>query len=264
MPWLHSVVLNSPIKQFFMRRMAKFQQRTRALIQGRMQEEEQGTGGQDMLQQLLETQQAHSNVVTDMVLNGYVVLPLVAGADTVAIVMTTAVYHLSQHPDIVTNLRNELRTHGVTLPPKYVDLQSLPYLGAVIREALRIHPISAFLSRRTVTSQSGLALPDGRVLPRGTVVAISPWTVHFDESVFGKDANEFSPGRWLQGEHETDSQYDERTRAMRRADLSWGHGDRSCIGKNIALCELYKLVATLYLLFDVSPVITRCSGRHYR
>ncbi|KDN70342.1 hypothetical protein CSUB01_08396 [Colletotrichum sublineola] len=41
---------------------------------------------------------------------------------------------------------------------------------------------------------------------------------------------------------------------MNKADLTWGHGDRACMGKNIARCEMYKLVATLYSLFDIRPV----------
>lgn len=249
MPWIHWLVAHSPIKKFFAARMAAFQRRARALIEARMA---QTGGSHDLLKQLVETQKAHPEIVNDLVLNGYVVLPVIAGADTVAIVSATVLYHLGRRPEIAANLQEELRTSGLALPPSFSEVNSLPYLGAVVQEALRIHPISAFLSRRVVSSDTGLSLPGGRVLPRGTVVAVSPWMTHFDESVYGSDAREFNPGRWLQASGETDESFEERLRNMRRADLSWGFGDRTCIGKNIALCELLKLVATLYSLFDVS------------
>jgi hypothetical protein len=38
---------------------------------------------------------------------------------------------------------------------------------------------------------------------------------------------------------------------MKKADLTWGAGDRACMGRNIARCEMYKLVATLYSMFQV-------------
>ncbi|EXJ69159.1 uncharacterized protein A1O5_08094 [Cladophialophora psammophila CBS 110553] len=41
---------------------------------------------------------------------------------------------------------------------------------------------------------------------------------------------------------------------MNKTDLTWGAGDRACMGKNIARCEIYKLVATLYSTFDVQLV----------
>jgi cytochrome P450 len=83
-------------------------------------------------------------------------------------------------------------------------------------------------------------------------VAVSGWATHFDKGVYGADALEFRPERWLKGEGEDEDEYAERLRCMNKADLTWGHGDRACMGKNIARCEMYKLMATLYSMFDVS------------
>jgi cytochrome P450 len=90
-------------------------------------------------------------------------------------------------------------------------------------------------------------------------VAVSGWATHFDKDVYGADALEFRPERWLKGEGEDEDEYAERLRRMNKADLTWGHGDRACMGKNIARCEMYKLMATLYSTFDVSlPRDHRC------
>ncbi|KAI3325569.1 putative cytochrome P450 monooxygenase [Xylariaceae sp. AK1471] len=254
MPWIHSLVAGSPLKQVFAKRIAKFQQRARALVQSRMAQGTLDSSRPDLLLQLLDAQKAHPDVVNDLVLNGYVVLPVLAGADTVAIVLGTIVYYMAKNPKVTAKLHAELQALNLKLPPKFADVRDLPYLGAVIREGLRIHPISAFISRRTVSPGDGLLLPNGRRLPPGTIVAVSPWVTHFDECVYGSDAREFNPDRWLQAHDETTERYEERLRDMNRADLSWGHGDRVCIGKNIARFEIYKLIATLYTLFDIEPV----------
>jgi cytochrome P450 len=252
MPWVHALVKRSPIVGLFKKRMAAFQRRARGLIDQRMAQGSSDPSRHDLLSQFLISQKASPQVVDDLVLNGYTVLPLLAGADTVAIVLGTVVYHLGQHPAVVTKLQEELDAAKLSLPPTFAAVQSLPYLTAVLKEALRIHPIMAFLSRRVVPPGSGLEIPDGRVLPPGTIVGISPWLTHFDEGTFGNDAKEFKPSRWLRFQGEVDSEYNKRLQAMNAADLSWGAGSRSCLGKNIAYAEMYKLVATLYSVFDVS------------
>lgn len=54
--------------------------------------------------------------------------------------------------------------------------------------------------------------------------------VQFDKEVFGEDAHEFRPERWLQSE--------ERYRAMDKAMLVFGAGTRTCIGKHVSICTL--------------------------
>ncbi|KAF1848283.1 putative cytochrome P450 monooxygenase [Cucurbitaria berberidis CBS 394.84] len=261
MPWIHSLVRRSPIVGLFKKRMAAFQRRARGLIDKRMTQGAPDPSRYDLLSQFLESQKASPQVVNDLVLNGYVVLPLLAGADTVAIVLGTLVYQLGQHVAVATKLQEELEAAKLSLPPAYAAVQGLPFLNAVVKESLRIHPIMAFLSRRVVPAGSGLKLPDGRILPPGTIVGISPWVTHFDEEAFGSDAKEFRPSRWLQEAEEPSAEYAKRLKAMNATDLAWGAGNRSCLGKNIALAEIYKLVATLYSLFDISLVDPSASLR---
>ena len=48
-----------------------------------------------------------------------------------------------------------------------------------------------------------------------------------DKTVFGEDAEEFNPERWLESE--------ERTREMEKYLITFGAGSRTCVGKNISL-----------------------------
>jgi hypothetical protein len=58
-------------------------------------------------------------------------------------------------------------------------------------------------------------------------VGINPAVVQYDKGVFGEDAHEFKPERWLESEG--------RTRAMEKAVLTFGAGTRTCTGKNVCI-----------------------------
>lgn len=253
MPWVFTLLKGSPITKVFEKRMGSFPRRARELIQSRRANgAEKANDREDLLSQILDTQKKHPKIVDDLVVHGYATTPLLAGADTVTIGLTSVVYFVGKHPEVGAKLYEELKSSGLEMPPPWSAIHKMPYLDAVIREAFRCHPIGAMLSRRAVPPGPGLELEDGRVLPAGTAVAISGWSTHFDKSVYGEDVFTFRPERWLQSATENEDEYSERIRAMNKADLTWGHGDRACMGKNIARCEMYKLMATLYFIFDVS------------
>lgn len=69
---------------------------------------------------------------------------------------------------------------------------------------------------------------------------------------FGADVHSFNADRWLKNSDETEDQYKDRRARMEKAMIEFGHGSRGCIGKNIAMLEMYKLWATLPMLFKVS------------
>ena len=86
------------------------------------------------------------------------------------------------------------------------------------------------------------------------------WNIQRLPEVFGSDAAVFNPGRWLQGHDENTAAFQERIRRMKRADFTFGHGPRGCIGKPIALMVIYKLVPTLFGLFDVCDAAIPTNG----
>ena len=260
MPSMHAALKGTPLTSVFEKRMGSFPRRARELIQNRRASTAVTASStrEDLLSQILQTKEKHPELVDERVMHGYATTPLLAGADTVTIGLTSIVYFVGRHRAVANKLRTELDNCGLEMPPRWSAVYKLPYLDAVIRESFRCHPIGAMLSRRGVPEGRVLTLPDGRVLPTGTAVAVSGWATHFDKGVYGADALEFRPERWLKGEGEDEDDYDERLRRMNKADLTWGHGDRACMGKNIARCEMYKLMATLYSTFDVSLYRDHC------
>jgi cytochrome P450 len=210
----------------------------------------------DLLTGLLAAQAKHPDTVDDTRLAGYVVSSYLAGSDTTAIVLRSILYYTLRTPGCLERLREELKQAGMTsFPVRFEEARELKYLDAVIREAMRIHFVVSFALERVVPPEKGpdgWTMPNGVVLPVGTQVSFTGWTLAYDEQVYGPETKKFKPERWLKADSETDVEFDTRLVRMLRNDLTFSYGPRICLGKNIALMEIYMLVPTLLGLLDVS------------
>jgi cytochrome P450 len=178
-----------------------------------------------------------------------------AGSDTTAISLRSIFYYLLKTPEKLGKLRHELieaEKDGLfTRADRLVrwgEANKLPYLSAVIKEALRIHPAAGLLLERVVPP-SGVTL-NGRYIPASTIVGCNAWTIHRNKKVFGEDADEFRPERWLEDPA--------NAAEMNQFLFTFGAGARTCIGKNISYLEMYKLVPAILRTFDVCLAITAC------
>ncbi|KAH7042229.1 cytochrome P450 [Macrophomina phaseolina] len=168
-----------------------------------------------------------------------------AGSDTTSISLCATVYHLLTTPPALARLLRELRerVEAGEIQPEGIVAQKVaerwPYLQAVIYEGLRLHPAVGVLLSRIVPPQ-GLSF-EGNYVPGGTEVGTSAWVIHRDESIFGSDTDKFRPERWLD---------EENKHKMHRFFFAFGGGSRTCIGRNIAMLEINKVLPTLFLHFD--------------
>ena len=76
--------------------------------------------------------------------------------------------------------------------------------------------------------------------------------MHLDEEVFGADAEVFNPDRWLQRTDEDEEQFKARLRLMKSLDMTFGIGQRKCVGVHVAELQIYKLIPAIVGLLDVS------------
>ena len=216
-----------------------------------------GTDGHDALAQadfldhFLELTKTHPETVDMREVIGYLLINILAGSDTVGISIRAVIYYVLRNPTVLAKLQRELDATPLNLPVSYKDARELKYLDAVIREAMRMHPGVGMILERVVP-QGGLVLPDGRVLPRGTVVGMNPWVIHQNNEVFGPDAESFAPERWLPQQGESKVDFEKRRARMNQADLTFGAGSRACIGKNLGSLEVWKVIPTLFSVYDVS------------
>ena len=255
MPWLDYLFIKNPLRQFVSGgstgAVARFaRDRMRERLQSPQKKNE---SRKDFLSRFLEAKVRSPNVVDDAQVFSYTVSNMNAGSDTTAISLRAILYYTMKNKRVMDKLRGELHAAvdmgKVSNPVSWKQSQELPYLDAVIKEALRLHPAVGLLLERVVPD-GGLQLPNGPLLPRGTIVGSNPWIIH-RHSVFGDKAEDFIPERWLRGEDESEIAFEGRRQNMVRATLTFGAGPRTCIGKNISLLEIYKLIPSLLLAYDV-------------
>ncbi|KAK3390121.1 cytochrome P450 [Podospora didyma] len=211
----------------------------------------------DFLQHFIESRAIFPDTVDNAMIMSYLLINILAGADTSAITMTAVFYLCLKNPPVFRRLVAEVRAPACDpdKPYPYSAACHLPYLEAVVRESLRVHPVIGMMLPRYVP-EGGLTLPDGSFVPAGTQVGINQYITGCNKSFWGDDVAEFRPERWLPAEDgsENEETYNARRRRMIAADLSFGGGIRVCTGKSLALENIYKLVATLLNRYDVELV----------
>jgi len=127
---------------------------------------------------------------------------LIAGSDTTSNTACAILHHLGTTPRAMKKLQEELDRElldkeivdesGV---PRMDDVNELPYLQAVLSESLRYHSTSSLGLPRILPPQGATIC--GRFFPGGSVLSVPAYTIHRDPEVWGKDAEEYNPDRWL-------------------------------------------------------------------
>ncbi|KAK0717508.1 cytochrome protein [Lasiosphaeria miniovina] len=186
----------------------------------------------------------------------WLMINVLAGADTTAISIRSALYYCLKNPRVWQRLRAELAAAGLTAGggggvATYRDVRSVAYVDAVVREAVRMLPGVSLPIERYVPA-GGVRLRDGSFVPEGAILGFNPYVLGRNREVWGVDAAEFRPERWLRGDGEAADAFAARLQAMNNADLSFGGGSRSCLGKHMGLMQVYKVVATLALRYDIA------------
>ena len=216
----------------------------------------------DLLSKFLAAHEAHPEFMTTTLVQTMAVSMAFAGSETTAISLSAVFYYLLKHPAALTRLRDEIDNAGRSGLFKDSDTglvtwhesQNLPYLDACIKEAFRLHPAAGLPLERIVPA-GGMEI-SGHFVPGGTIVGCSAWLIHIYKGIFGEDADVYRPERWLPDERraleEGGKEFeDRRIKEMNGTMFHFGMGSRTCIGKNISLLEIYKLVPSMLRRFEV-------------
>lgn len=202
-------------------------------------------GSLTFLQRLLLNQQKSPESINDREVLTHAFGNVSAGSDTTAIALRSVIYHILKYPDVYAKLCEEVRGN-LTLPVKFSEANKLPYLSAVIQEALRLHPSVGMVLARVIPA--GGAILCGYNLPAGVEVGMNPWVLHRDSEVFPYP-DKFWPERWLPSVSDED-----HLKQMNRSFFSFGHGEHTCSGRWISLMEVTKVIPSLLLQFDLELV----------
>ena len=221
---------------------------------------DRGTDRNDMLSKLFTLQKEkpdqlkHDDVVSTAVSN------IFAGSDTTAISIRAILYYLLKNPECKRRLIDDidrLREEGnLSDPVTLTEADSMPYLQAVMYEALRLHP-AVGMSLPRVVPEGGTTF-NGIYLPAETIIGANPWVIHRNKEVYGEDVETFRPERWM-----VEDKGDLRKCPVRhllpslltittdRFFFAFGAGARTCIGKNISWMEMSKLIPTLFMHYNM-------------
>ncbi|KAG1723804.1 cytochrome P450 [Suillus lakei] len=252
-----------------------------------------GTRGKDMMSIMLRANASSSegDRLSDAELLGQMNVMVFAGLETTTAAVARALYKLAKHPHVQEQLRAEIygAMAGCQVPDdhlhakdecgsvrlSYDALMNLPLLDAVVRETLRLYPSLPVLSRRTteaaliplqfpVRSASGKEI-NAVPIAKNQKLIMSIIAANHNQAVWGKDASEWKPDRWLESSQGvtpwdkdavrysgiyssmcvTSSHFVAYVSIIDRFRMTFLAGNRSCIGFKFAEMEIKDTLATL-------------------
>ncbi|KAJ3025857.1 UNVERIFIED_CONTAM: hypothetical protein HDU68_006584 [Siphonaria sp. JEL0065] len=164
------------------------------------------------------------------------------GRDTTACALSWAVYLLHKNPDTHAKLLQEIATILNASTPTYEHIRNkMPYANAVFHETLRLYPS---VPSNMKEANKDVTLPDGTFVPKGCCVSWSPYVMGRTEAIWGPDAREFKPERWLTMEKQP-SPFDYP---------AFQAGPRVCLGKSMAELEGVYVLVELNRRFKIEVV----------
>ncbi|HYV49475.1 MAG TPA: cytochrome P450 [Myxococcaceae bacterium] len=215
-------------------RFMSVSERLEARIHRLIAERRASPGGQDVLSLLIAARDDEAGQLSEAELVGQTGVLFVASYETTANTLAWTLLLLAQHPRVLAELEEEVRSAPLEQAP------SLPLLDAVVKESQRLLPAVALLFFRR--SQEPFSL-GGLDLPAGTSVVVTPLVAHRDPELF-PDPLDFRPERWRGGLDPGPYQY-----------FPFGAGPRMCIGAPFATQAIRILLAMMLrrFRFELQP-----------
>ncbi|EXJ95555.1 hypothetical protein A1O1_00677 [Capronia coronata CBS 617.96] len=167
-----------------------------------------------------------------------------AGSDSTASTMQSFFYLLLNSPHAYAILQREIdeaQKAGQLSPiVTYAEAQKLEYFQACLKEAMRLRPAVGLGIYRRVPPEG--AEIDGRFYPGGVEVAVNGWVLHRNRAVFGDDIDTYRPERWFERD----------AKLMASHMYQFGGGSHLCIGRNLALFEMNKVLIQILREYDIT------------
>jgi cytochrome P450 len=178
---------------------------------------------------------------------------LFAGQDTSAATLSWTLHLLSLHPKIQSKVVAEVKLvfqeDGITPENPSVTKKSImkmPYLDAVIKEAMRLYPVAPFVVRKLV--QNILIFDDknaeapGIALPEGSLACVWIYGLHHNPTLWDRP-DDFLPDRWI-------DPYMKDPGQTNGAYMPFASGPRNCVGQPLAFIILRTLLSRIIFRYE--------------
>ena len=195
----------------------------------------------DVLSMLIEAQKADTTgYLTDEQVRSEITNLFAAGYEVVANTLAFTLYLVSQHPAVEARLQAELEQVLGAEPVSLATTGQLTYVDMVIKESMRLLPVTTVLSRQTSTRVE----LNGYRLPKNRLVLFSPWVLQRNEAYFPEPLA-FRPERFDPDTGQEINKY---------AYLPFSAGPRVCIGNTFAMLQMKINLATIWQQFRLAPL----------
>ncbi|OWZ02579.1 Cytochrome P450 [Phytophthora megakarya] len=184
-------------------------------------------------------------------LRDIVVAFMTAGRDSTTAALSWFFYTLTQHPETEMKIRQEIcakipeLASGSISSPSLVQANELVYLEAAVKEALRLNPAVPSNIREALED---VVLCDGTVVKAGEAVSWSSYSIGRMPHVWGTDAKEFKPERWI------DAATGKLIAVSPFKFTLFNAGSRSCLGTKLAMMEIKITAASVLSKYNLTLV----------
>lgn len=189
------------------------------------------TDGDDLLSLLMAAESAEDGAFSATELREQVLIFLLAGHETTATSIGFALHLLARHPEAQRRAHEEVDRVLAGRAPGAADLDALPYVTRVLKEAMRLFPAAPVIGRRAVAATT----VGGVAIPAGADVIVAPWVTH-RHPAYWEDAECFDPDRFTP---------EAEAGRPRYAWFPFGGGPRACIGQHFSMLESVTALAMI-------------------
>ncbi|CAA7020589.1 unnamed protein product [Microthlaspi erraticum] len=170
---------------------------------------------------------------------------ILAGRDTTASALSWFFWLLSENPQVVAKIRQEITNTELSRTGNVQeDADKLVYLHGALCEAMRLYPPVSFGRKSSVQSD---VLPSGHKIDANSKVIICLYALGRMRAIWGEDALQFKPERWIleNGDlkHEPSSKF-----------VAFNSGPRTCLGKNLAMTQMKIVAVEIVQNYDITVV----------
>ena len=186
----------------------------------------------DLFAMILNAQAAdQTGLMTDKQICNEVSNLFAAGYEVTGYSLAFTLYLIHKHPLVEARLRAEIDRVIGDRPITFDDLAQMPYLECVLKESMRLLPVITVFGRQSIAKVTW----GDREMPKNSAVFISPWTLHRRADIFA-DPLTFNPDRF---------EVKVRSQIPKFAYLTFGGGQRICLGQAFALTQMRINLATI-------------------
>ncbi|MFF8380096.1 cytochrome P450 [Streptomyces sp. NPDC015661] len=198
--------------------------------------------GDDLLTLLVEAESAEDGSFDATELREQVLVFLLAGHETTATSLGFALHLLARHPEVLKRAHEEVDRVLGGRTPGAADLDALPYLTQVLKEAMRLYPAAPATGRRAVAE----TVIGGVTIPAGADVIVASWVTHRHPD-YWEDPERFDPDRFTPEAEAARPRY---------AWFPFGGGPRACIGQHFSMLESVIALAMVLQKYGFEAVDT--------